>query len=371
MIEKTRPPFERWIKSRSDPPARVRAGAWVLLVLALGLLWPTPALAHGPVDPAASRYEARIFGLPAGLTAQVIDGDQRMWLRVAPSRSVVVLDYRGAPYLRYSRAGVEVNQRSAMYFLNQVPAQIPPAGVGPNAPPRWSSAGSGHTYSWHDGRLHALATVALAPGSTYAGRWTIPLRVGGSPAAISGGLFVAPDPSIVWFWPIVVVLASVLAAVRLGRRELDLRLARGLALCALIAFVVVGAGQQLHGRPTVSAGQLVVLALIAAFAGWGLRRLVLARHGWFVFFLIAVAAIWQGASSIAVLLDGFVLLALPSVVARVAVVTCLAAGIGLVAVVFRMAERPARAVRAEGGDDELKDEDDLDFDDEHAWELGR
>jgi hypothetical protein len=343
-----------------------------LLVMVMALLWPASALAHGPVDPAASRYQARISSLPPGTTAQVIDGDQRMWLKVSPSTTVVVLDYQGAPYLRFARSGVQVNQRSAMYFLNQLPAQTPPATAGATITPHWVSAGSGHGYSWHDGRLHALASVALASGATYAGRWTIPVRVDGAPAAITGGLFVAPAPSLAWFWPILVVLACVLAAARLGRAELDLRLARALALVAMVAFVIVGAGQQLHGRPTVSVGQLIVLALVVAFAAWALRRLVIRRHGWFVFFLIAVGAIWEGAASIAVLLDGFVLLALPSFLARAAVVVCLAAGVGLLPLVFRMAERPSRASRAVPGEGQAgqPDAEALDWDDEHAWDLG-
>ena len=40
--------------------------------------------------------------------------------------TVVVLDYRGAPYLRFSRSGVDVNQASSMYYLNQTPAETPP-----------------------------------------------------------------------------------------------------------------------------------------------------------------------------------------------------------------------------------------------------
>lgn len=303
------------------------------------------------------------------MQAKVIDGDQRLWLKVDPGPTAVVLDYTGAPYLRFSPAGIEVNQSSAMYYLNQVPPQTPPTHLGPDTPVRWSRVSSGDSYGWHDGRLHALASVALAPGATYVGRWTIPLRVDGAPAAIAGGLWYAGDPSPVWLWPILVVLICVLAAVRLARPELDLRLARGLALVALVAFLVVGAGHQLHGRPTVSVGQLVVLAVELAFALWALRRLVLRRHGWFTFFLVAVAAIWEGASSIAVLLDGFVLLALPAFLARVAVVTCLAVGIGLLPLVFRMAERPMRGTHPDPL--ELEEEDDVfDSEDAQAWDAG-
>ncbi|HEY6526647.1 MAG TPA: hypothetical protein VIY10_22870, partial [Solirubrobacteraceae bacterium] len=316
------------------------AGALLVIVAVLGM--PATAAAHGPVDPAASSYLARVTQVPEGVTVKVVDGDQRLWMRADPRRTVIVLDYQGAPYLRFSRAGVQANDASAMYYLNQVPAQLPPLHTGPHVPPRWSSVSTGHSYGWHDGRLHALATAALAPGATYLGRWTVGLRVDGTPAAIAGGLYFAASPSIVWFWPIVVALLCVLAARRLRRPELDERVARGLAATALAGFAVAVTGQQLHGRPSVSVGQVIILAVALAFAAWGAWRLVRRRHGWFTFFIIAAVAIWEGASLIAVLLDGYVLLALPPALARVAVAACLSAGVALLPVVFALAERPRR-----------------------------
>ncbi len=322
------------------------AGALLVIVAVLGLGLPATAAAHGPVDPAASSYLAQVTQVPAGAAVKVVDGDQRLWMRVDPRSTVVVLDYQGAPYLRFSRAGVAVNEASAMYYLNQVPAQAPPLRTGPGVRPRWSQVSTGHSYGWHDGRLHALATTALAPGATYRGRWKVRLRVGGAPSAIEGGIFYRASPSIVWFWPILVALACVLAARRLRRPELDERIARGLAATALAGFAVAVTGQQLHGRPSVSVGQEIVLAIALAFAAWGAWRLIRRRHGWFTFFIIAAVAIWEGASLIAVLLDGYVLLALPPVLARVAVVACLSAGVALLPVVFALAERPRRRLAA-------------------------
>ena len=183
---------------------------------------------------------------PAGrgacrLRAEVVDGDQRLWLAVAAGQTVTVIDYQGAPYLRFSAAGVAVNHGSEMYYSNQVPPEVPPPGTGPGTRPVWVPASSGHSYEWHDGRLHALAATALSPGAAYLGRWRIPLLLDGRPAAITGGLYYAPSPSIVWFWPIIVCLACVLAAVRLRRGELDERIARGLAVLALAAFTAAGA----------------------------------------------------------------------------------------------------------------------------------
>ena len=259
-----------------------------------------------------------------------------------------------------------------MYYLNQVPAETPPPGIGPRTPPRWHVVGGDEQYGWHDGRLHALASTALAPGASYVGRWTVPLRVNGVATVISGSLLHADAPSIVWFWPILVALACVFAGLRLRRPELDVRMGRGLALGALIAFLLAGAGQQLHGRPSVSVGQLFELVLMVAFGAWGLERLARRRHGWLTLFLIAVAAIWEGVSLIAVLLDGFVLVALPAFVARAAVVACLAAGVALLPLVFRIAERPERSEGSRrGAGAPLALDDEPDWEDERAWEQHR
>ena len=145
-------------------PLRTAALAIGVAMVAIGVL-PDAAQAHGPIAPAASSYFAKVLGLPPGLDAKVVDGDLRMWLSVPASETLVVVDYRGAPYLRFSRAGVEVNRNSSMYFLNQTPvAQTPPSYITASTPPNWHRVSDGHAYEWHDGRLHALATVALSPG---------------------------------------------------------------------------------------------------------------------------------------------------------------------------------------------------------------
>ncbi len=137
-----------------------------------------------------------------------------------------------------SPTGMEVNHNSSMYYLNETPiAQTPPANLSPTARPSWHRVTSGHSYEWHDGRLHALASVALAPDVSFVGRWRIPLTVDGQLSSISGGLWHADDPTIVWFWGIVVLVlvACVLAAWRVRRPALDQLVARGLAVTALTA----------------------------------------------------------------------------------------------------------------------------------------
>jgi hypothetical protein len=340
------------------------AGRWLASAIAafvLTLLAPAAAQAHGPVDPSGSTYLARITHVPAGLQAKAIDGDLRLWMRASPSLNAYVIDYRGAPYLHFERDGVWVNQNSSMYFLNQLPPVTPSTDLGPATRPDWHRVTTGHTYVWHDGRLHAGATQARLPGSRFAGDWSVPLRIDGTAATIRGGLYYAPPPSPAWFWPVAVVLGCVLAGVRLRRPQLDRRLARISGGIALTGFVVASIGHQLHGRPGVSTGNVlalvVELAAAAAAAWWLYAR----DPGWLVLAAIAALTLWQGVSQIAALQDGWVLLALPAWLGRVAVASCLAGGAGLIPIVLVGAERAARS-RGQGpaADD--------DWEEDEAWE---
>lgn len=320
---------------------RLRPHALALVLfgaLASGVAFPAVAEAHGPVAPVASSYLARVSAVPPGLEAKVVDGDLRMWLRAAPTETVEVIDYRGAPYLRFSASGVDVNQNSAMYYLNQTPvAQKPPSSLTRATPPRWQRVTSAHDYGWHDGRLHALAAVALSPGAAYVGRWSIPLLVDGGRNAISGGLWHADNPSIVWFWPLVVLLACVLAEWRLRRRALDALVARATAIVALLAIAACGVGQELQGRPDVSTFQLIALGIILALVGLGLLRVLSGRARHIAMFAIAFAAVFEGFAQFPTLLQGFVLLAVPAFVARAATVLCLGCGAALMLLTFRLA----------------------------------
>ena len=343
--------------ARAVPTARAVLAGWIALAGCVTLAaFPGVAQAHGPVAPIATAYRATVSDLPAGLDAKVVDGDQRLWLRVPAAETVVVLDYRGAPYLRFTHAGVAVNENSGMYYSNLIPAQVPPANLGVATPPRWSSVSGGHDYSWHDGRLHALAAVAVAPGTTDLGRWSIPLRVDRSPAVIAGHLWRADDPSLAWLWPIAVLLACVLAARRVRDATLDVRLGLGLSVAALAGTVVAAVGKELHGRPTVSILQYLTLAVVLAFVVWAARELWRGRARYFTYFAVGFVAIWQGLNLLPTLFNGFVLAALPPFVARSASVVCLGCGLGLLLVPPPSSDAPP-AEEPDGDAFEDEDED--------------
>jgi hypothetical protein len=327
---------------RVRDPARqaIRVGLACMAALLAPLALPRFAIAHGVTTPNASSYIAKVGRAPVGVQAKVIDGDLRMWMRVTSRQTVEVLDYSGAPYLRFSRSGVEVNRNSAIYYLNLVPVEAPPAGLTAKTPPSWQKVSDGDEYGWHDGRLAALASTVLAPGASYVGRWSIALRVDGRLSSISGGVWHAPDPPIAWFWPAIVIFACVLAAYRLRRPALDMEIARVLAVAVLASIMIGALARQLEGRPTITAWQIGLLVAILALVAAGLAWTIRGRPGCFFLFVVCVASLWEDFELIPTLIHGYVLMAMPALPIRIAAVACLGAGAALLLLVVRLADLP-------------------------------
>jgi hypothetical protein len=236
-------------------------------------LLPGTAAADGPVAPTATNYLARVIDVPAGLEAKVVNAYLNLWVQVPPHAEVTILDFRGAPWVRFTPAGVAINRNSQEYYLSQVPVPaVPPKGLTRTTPPHWIRVSSGHAYVWREGRLHALATIALAPGQHYVGSWRIPVLVNGRAGTIVGAMWHQGAPSIVWFWPVLVLLACALAAWRLRLPELDRRVSLRLALVLLTLVAVGMGGKYLHGSPSVTAGNIALLLVT-------LGRAAAARHG--------------------------------------------------------------------------------------------
>lgn len=326
-----------------SPRGARRRAVWLVSVLGVLALQmaavPVVARAHGPVAPVASAYLAKVSHTPPGLEAEVVDGYLRLWLRTRPGADVEILDYLGAPYLRFSHNGVYVNKNSEMYYLNHVTPLPIPSGLTRNTPPKWLRISAGHEYEWHDGRIGGLTDTAVAPGVTYVGKWMIAVVVNGQQETISGGLWHSGAPSIVWFWPIVVILACLLAAWRLRRSELDATILRALALVGALAAAIGDAGKELHGRPFVGTGQLVLLALVLAFLAGAVVRVLRGRHGLILLFAIWFVALLVGAELLPILLEPFVLMSLPAFVARVMAVLCLGCAAGMLLFLVRFPSR--------------------------------
>ena len=185
-----------------------------------------------------------------------------------------MLDYQGAPYLHLAGGRIWANEKSQMYYFNQSPPINPPSWLRRTTRPRWIPVGSGTSYEWHDGRLQALAIVALAPGASFVGSWRIPLVVNGRATALSGTLWYRGAPSIVWFWPIAVLMLCVLAGWRLQDSLIDAVTGRALAVLTVFGIMLAAVGRDLHGRPALSVIGVVELAVILTFAIWALSRVV-------------------------------------------------------------------------------------------------
>jgi hypothetical protein len=329
--------------------AHLRIGLFVSAVLALLALSPTSAQAHGASDPVASSYLARIAAVPAGMRATVVDGDLRMWLDVPRHDSVYVLDYQGAPYLHIVDGRIWANEESQMDYFNQSPPVIPPSGLHRTTRPRWVQIGSGTGYEWHDGRLQALAIEALAPGASFVGSWRIPLVVNGRHTTVAGTLWYRGAPSIAWFWPIAVLVLCVVAAWRLQDAAIDTWMGGVLAALTLFGITLAAVGRDLHGRPGLSGFGLVELAVIVTFVIWALSRIIRDRASSLILFLIAVVAAWEGGSLIPTLLHGYVLLAVPPVLGRLATVICLSGAMALGFAIVRLLHREESGETEAGG----------------------
>jgi hypothetical protein len=311
----------------------------VALVALVGLAHPAVAHAHGPIDPEASDNLARITHVPAGLQARVVDGDLRLWLQVPRSERVVVLDYQGAPYLRFTSQGVQTNENSPMFYLNLVPPITPSIKLTAKLRPAWHEVSHGRVAEWHDGRLEALATDLQAPGARVLGRWYVPLTVNGHAARITGVLDHAPRPSWAWLWPIAAILLMLPALLRLRDSGLERRVGAALLAATLAGIVAASLGSGLHGRPGLSGFRLVIMFAELLIAGWCTVRLARRRSGPIVYAAAASVALVRGVTGIAVLWRGYVLLALPAAVGRGAIVVCLAGGVALAVLTIAIVDR--------------------------------
>jgi hypothetical protein len=334
---------------RRGPLAAPRQGtrlapvlALLIALLTISVLWPEAAAADGPVTPTATNYLARVTRTPAGVDAKVVDGYLNLWMQVRAADTVLVRDFEGAPWVRFDRAGVQVNHNSQEYYLSQVPVPaVPPNGLKRTTRPHWFAVSSGHTYMWREGRMHALATIALPPGTNYVGRWSIAMTVNGRAETLVGGLWHTGPPSILWFWPIIVFLSCALAAWRVGSPGLDRRLGRTMTL-TLLGLIALGmAGRYLHGRPDISTGNVILLLVILVALAAAAARVLSGRSGLPLLLATAVVALWAGLTLITVLTHGYVLLAVPALVARSVTAGLLGGSLGLALIGVRALDRVA------------------------------
>jgi hypothetical protein len=172
----------------------------------------------------ATDFEARIAGTglrpPApGVRAQALGGDLKLQLTDNGPHVVVVLGLLGEPFLRFSASGVEANAASPTAWSSGVVAQGDAARSAHG--PAWRRVSSGHTFAWHENRLRPRPIV---PGGgttpTRVAAWSVPLRVDGRRAVVTGWEWYAAAPSLIpWIAAGAALLAAVGAAVAYGSRR--------------------------------------------------------------------------------------------------------------------------------------------------------
>ena len=159
---------------------------------------PSVAIAHQ----GDSRFRSELEGvspsdLSEGLDFMVGNYDDFIALSNRSGRAVTVAGYRGEPYLRFRPDGtVEANTRSPAWFANLDRYGVGeiPASADPDAPPVWKLVSEEGRYAWHDHRSHWMGKgvppqVTDRSVRTEVFGYSIPLRIDGRKAELTGALF--------------------------------------------------------------------------------------------------------------------------------------------------------------------------------------
>ena len=305
---------------------RRTAGA-AALAGATALTLPAAAAAHGGGAPVALDHRLRLdpasTSLP-GVRIRVLDGNRALEARVDAGTQLLVRGALREPLFRIDGSGVWVNGDSPTAASD---------GLVDTARPGWSRVREDRTYIWHDHRLDP------PPGD--GARFSIPVAVGGRPAAIAG-TFVRVDRPLLWPWlagaALVGVAVAMLARRRSGRAALTLSLGvvGGLAaLAATTGFALDGASD--GGVAWLPLG----LGIAAAAVLGGLLVYLRGVSRVHVAGVIGAIAAAVSVSALPVFWHGVVVSALPAGTARLACAVGLVCGLAAAVLSFM----PETAVR--------------------------
>lgn len=235
-----------------------------------------PTIAHadaaGPTD-----YRTEVLSITPdvpGISAQAIGGDAFFELTVDASVDVevIVVGYRGEPYLRFSPDGtVAENRRSPTVYVNndRLGTATPPAEADPEADPEWRTLAHGGRWAWHDHRTHWMSSthpMGHQPGDRIL-EAVVPLLVGGEEVDIAVASTWEPAPSRTPA-TLAALAGLALGAVAVWRRGR----AGGLVLAlAAASALTIGLWQTwsvpAETGPPVTAWALPATALLVALAG--------------------------------------------------------------------------------------------------------
>jgi hypothetical protein len=193
------------------------AAAWALLA-------PSVASGHS-ANPFYLSQVTSVTPVRHGVRVEVLDRDDRLAITNRSGEAITILGYEGEPYARIAADGrVKVNLNSPAEYLNEdrYAVRSVPAGVRPDAPPRWKEVRDDGRFEWHDHRAHWMgqdtpSVVKDEDVKTKVFDWRIPLRVGTTPGAISGTPVSNPMTAIILGALIIAACAG--AVVVFNRRD--------------------------------------------------------------------------------------------------------------------------------------------------------
>ncbi len=185
-----------------------------VLAIMFTLIIPVPASAHiAGSGGSPSNYRATVTAIrPALPTVGVTVGIGGQWVRVTSqgAAEIVIVGYRGEPFLRLSDNRVQVNELSnTAADTGQIPAA--PVSAGPSTDPSWVQLRDGDSATWTDDRIDPETQGdAESQPEQASGSWELPLVVDGRQVTVLGTWDRVPPPLL---WPWLAALGLLTAAV--------------------------------------------------------------------------------------------------------------------------------------------------------------
>ncbi|MGH3815347.1 MAG: hypothetical protein ACRDUV_23340 [Pseudonocardiaceae bacterium] len=216
-----------------------------VLTVLFALINPAPAAAHiAGSGGSPSNYRTVVTAIrPAVPSVAVTVGPGGQWVRVTNqgAAEILILGYRGEPFLLLSQNQVRVNELSSTAAdtgqARGSPAFQDPAAQDPATGPRWVQLRDGGSATWTDARIEPPVESQRASGF-----WALPLVVDGQQATVLGSRELIPPPSP---WPWVAALGLLAAAVAaIGWMRNWHRPMAAVIVAGIIAFVLhlIGTG---------------------------------------------------------------------------------------------------------------------------------
>ena len=135
---------------------------------------------------------------------EIIGGDSFVQLTAQPGTDVVVVGYRGEPYLWFRPDGTVAENRNAPTTYQNLSryGTDAPADADPDAAPDWHQVASDHRWAWHDHRTHWMQTtrpLGASPGDQIL-EAVVPLVVNDADVAVTVASTWQPAPSPLPAW---------------------------------------------------------------------------------------------------------------------------------------------------------------------------